>query len=312
MLRFDKLKIVSNVEYISAIDTNIFLTHSKGGAILYYKYHQDSPFSLTIQVDVNKNELVIEFTGKILMDDYPQLINSNNIRTCFENINRLGICQIDTDAVIRHGMVNKCDVTRNITSDKMKEIIKQMKSNISNYDKWNCDKYEGNGIVIYKSVKTARYKERLCIYDKGREMGKACNREFMNSISDEEKMASYFKNKIRFELNINTCKQIRELLEIPDNKLLTVLSAEANPLLRAYDEAIREDNTMVHCSSLKERMMVAFIRECGNDLERVEVEIRNTIPKTTSVKRTMQPFRELYAKMQQGELPPVDVRKLIA
>lgn len=312
MITFDKLKIVTDIDDIAEINTSAFVMHTKDGEILYYKYNQTSPYELLIIADYHKRELVVEFTGKILLDDYPQLINRNSIRECFDNINRLGIFRLDTDAIMEHGIVNKCDVTRDVHSGQMMDIIKQMKRNIVNYAKWNCDKYEENGIVIYKTVKTPRCKERLCIYDKSNEMGKACNREFMNSIADKEYMLGHFLDKIRFELNINTSRQIRELLEIPDNKLLTVLSTEANPILKVYDEAIKERNTTMHCSSLKERMMAALIRECNNDLERVEIEIRNTIPKSTSVRRKMEPFRELYAKMQQGECNPIDVRSLIA
>lgn len=312
MITFDKLKIVTDIDDIAEINTSAFVMHTKDGEILYYKYNQTSPYELLIIADYHKRELVIEFTGKILLDDYPQLINRNSIRECFDNINRLGICRLDTDAIMEHGIVNKCDVTRDVHSGQMMDIIKQMKRNIVNYAKWNCDKYEGNGIVIYKTVKTPRCKERLCIYDKSNEMGKACNREFMNSIADKEYMLGRFRDKIRFELNINTSRQIRELLEIPDNKLLTVLSAKTNPILTVFDEAIKNNVPIAHCSSFKERMMASLIRECGNDLEKVEVEVRNCSSECSSVKRRMDQIRAVYAKMQQGEFNPVDVRSLIA
>ena len=70
MLTFDKLKIVTNYEDISDINTSVFVTQTKDGEVLYYKYKQETPFSLLIQADFNKQELVLEFTGKILMDDY--------------------------------------------------------------------------------------------------------------------------------------------------------------------------------------------------------------------------------------------------
>ena len=84
MLTFDKLKIVTNYEDISDINLSVFVTQTKDGEVLYYKYKQETPFSLLIQADYNKQELVLEFTGKILMDDYPQLINRNNIVQCLE------------------------------------------------------------------------------------------------------------------------------------------------------------------------------------------------------------------------------------
>ena len=209
MITFDKLKIVTNIKDITDIDTTEFVTQTKDGEILYYKYKQDTPFCLMIQVDFSNQELVIEFTGKILKEDYPQLINRNNIVKCFETINGIGICKIDHDAILAHGEVYKCDVTKDISSTQMQGIISQMKQNLSNYNKWTCAKYQGNGLVIYNTVKTDRYKKRLSIYDKQKELNKAFNREFLNTITNRQELLDYFQDKIRFELNIDTKAQIR-------------------------------------------------------------------------------------------------------
>ena len=256
MITFDKLKIVTNIEDITNIDTTVFVTQTKDGEILYHKYRQESPFCLLIQADYNKQELVIEFTGKILKEDYPQLINRNNIVQCLEAINGMGICRIDTEAILAHGEVCKCDVTKDISSTQMQEIIAQMKQSLTNYDKWSCAKYQGNGLVIYKTVKTDRYKKRLSIYDKHKELTMACNREFLNTISNREELLAYFQDRIRFELNIDTKAQIRLLLGVMDNRLHSVLSSNANPILTVFDEAIRQNESTAYHSDLKEYMML--------------------------------------------------------
>ena len=312
MITFDKLKIVTNIEDITDIDTTVFVTQTKDGEILYYKYKQETPYCLLIQADYNKQELVLEFTGKILMDDYPQLINRNNIVQCLETINGMGICRIDTEAILAHGEICKCDVTKDISSTQMQEIISQMKQSLTNYDKWTCAKYQGNGLVIYNTVKTDKYKKRLSIYDKQKELNKACNREFLNTISNRQEIIAYFQDKIRFELNIDTKAQIRLLLGVMDNRLHSVLSSNANPILTVFDEAIRQNGTTTYHSCLKEYMMALLIRECHNDLEEVEAKIRAMTPKTVSIKNKMQPFRNLYAKMQKEVATSVDVRSLIA
>lgn len=312
MLTFDKLKIVTNYEDISDIDLSVFITQTKDGEVLYYKYKQETPFCLLIQADYNKQELVLEFTGKILMDDYPQLINRNNIVQCLETINRMGTCRIDTEAVLAHGEICKCDVTKDILSSQMPEIISQLKQNLTNYDKWTCAKYQGNGLVIYNTVKTEKYKKRLSIYDKEKELRKACNREFLNLVKDQQSMIDYFKGKIRFELNIDTKAQIRLLLGVMDNRLHSVLSSNANPILTVFDEAVRQNEVTAYHSDLKEYMMALLIRECHNDLEEVEAKVRAMSPKTTSIRRKMQPFRDLYTKMQKNVTTSVDVRSLLA
>ena len=312
MITFDKLKIVTNIEDITDIDTTVFVTQTKDGEILYYKYKQETPYCLLIQADYNKQELVLEFTGKILMDDYPQLINRNNIVQCLETINGMGICRIDTEAILAHGEICKCDVTKDIPSKQMPEIISQLKQNLTNYDKWTCAKYQGNGLVIYNTVKTDRYKKRLSIYDKQKELNKACNREFLNTISNKQQLLDYFRDKIRFELNIDTKAQIRLLLGVMDNRLHSVLSSNANPILTVFDEAIRQNENTAYHSDLKEYMMALLIRECHNDLEEVEAKIRAMTPKTVSIRKKMQPFRDLYTKMQNEVATSIDVRSLIA
>lgn len=44
-----------------------------------YSYTQQSPFMLYIAQDVEERETVIEFTGKILMDEYHRLISRETI-----------------------------------------------------------------------------------------------------------------------------------------------------------------------------------------------------------------------------------------
>ena len=219
---------------------------------------------------------------------------------------------LDTEAILANGEVYKCDVTKDISSTQMQEIITQMKQNLSNYDKWTCAKYQGNGLVIYNTVKTDRYKKRLSIYDKQKELNKACNREFLKTITNKKKLLDYFQDKIRFELNIDTKAQIRLLLGVKDNLLQTVLSSNANPILTVFDEAIRQNEVTVYHSNLKEYMMTLLIKDCHNDLEEVEAKVRALIPKTVSIKQKMQPFRDLYTKMQNEVAPPIDVRSLIA
>ena len=295
MLKFDKLKIVTDVNHISNIDTNIFLTQSKGDNVLYYKYHQTSPFSLIIQADVNKDELSIEFTGKILTDDYPNLINHTTIRKCFETINAMGICRLDVDDILECSEVVKCDVTHDVRLP-LQEVT-QIKQHLTNFDKWGSTKYERDGIVIANKAKTPKYKKRLSIYDKTKELDKATNKEFLRLLRDKQALLDKLKDKTRFELNIVTKEQIRNLLNIQDCKLSSVLYSDANPILTVFDEAINLNGTTTNHTNKKDYMMELVIRDCGFDLEKVEAKIRSLTPKTTSIKREMQPFRELYGRM---------------
>ena len=122
MIQFDKLKIVTNIRYISNINKELFIENKKGNEILYYKYKQKTPYNLIIIVNYFQNELVIEFTSKILKDKFIELINKDNIKECISNINQLNICQLDVDDIINNSEVVKCDITKDIIYDNINEI----------------------------------------------------------------------------------------------------------------------------------------------------------------------------------------------
>lgn len=69
-------------------------------------------------------------------------------------------------------------------------------------------------------------------------MNMADNREFLNVINNGKEMLESFRNVKRIELNINTMEQIRTLLEIKDNSLLSVLNSTANPILKILDKIL--------------------------------------------------------------------------
>ena len=110
MITFDKIKIITKIAYVTNINIDKFMIISKKGNILYYKYQQDKPYNLLVMINYQHNELILEFTGKILLDKYPSLINRANIKDCLSEINKLDICSLDTDAIIsvplKSGQIN--------------------------------------------------------------------------------------------------------------------------------------------------------------------------------------------------------------
>lgn len=309
MIKFDKIKIVTSTDYIINLNTERFITVTKYDEVLYYKYHQETPISLLIIVDFEHNELVIEFTGKILFDNYPNLICSETIVQCLQNINRLGICKLEVDAILKDAEVVKCDVTKDIKCD-FKSLISTIRQNITNYSKWNVKSY-GNGIVIENVVATPRYKKRLAIYDKGNELRKATNINFINSLKNSYEVIDYYKNKMRFELNINTKQQIRQFLNIPNNQLVNVLSSKANPILTVIDEAIKYESPLIKTLTVRDYERGLLLKDCDFDLVRVEAKLRSLSSKNTSIKRLMQPYKDLYKRINSINSPTFDVRSLV-
>lgn len=308
MIQFDRLKLICSLDVVENVNEQDFQTIAQDGCVTSYKYQQDQPFYLLIRKDFINNESVIEFTGKILMDRYPELINLNNIRYCIEQINRLGICEIETDRLLQTAKVAKCDVTKDVASTEIKEIISQTKQNLINYDKWEVEKYP-NGICLRNKVTTDRYKKRICIYDKAKELTQQTNSLFLQSLHQSQTLLNYFNDKVRFELNIGTMVQVRKLLEVEDNSLNKVLTSTANPILSVIDEALKKDTDSRHFADFKDYVYSLILADNHNDLAELEAKIRALTPKGTVIKRKMKPYRDYAA--QHTNTPALNIRDLL-
>ena len=310
MITFDRLKLICSLDVVENINERDFQAIVMDGDITSYKYQQDTPFYLLIRKDFIHNESVIEFTGKILLDRYPELINRDNIRYCIEQINRLGICEIDTERLLQTAKVAKCDVTKDVTSTEIKEIISQTKQNLTNYDKWEVEKYP-NGICLRNKVTTDRYKKRVCIYDKGKELKQQTNSSFLLSLHQSQRLLDYFQDKVRFELNIGTMVQVKRLLKIDDNSLIDVLNSAANPLLSVIDEALKTHTDSRQHTDFKDYVNSLILTDNHNDLAELEAKIRALTPKGTVIKRKMQPYRD-YFNRQTTTSNQIDIRRLVS
>lgn len=300
MNRFDKLKIITKLDYISNINQDFFIQHRRGETLLYYKYKQERPYNLIIIVDYQNNELSIEFTAKILKDNYPYLIGADNIEDCLIAINEMNICQLDIERVIRDAIVAKCDVTKDIEVEDKTSLFSYVRQNLTNYRKWIVRDYQ-DGITIENCVRTPRYKKRFILYDKARELRRAANNAFLSSLNNRQDVEQYFQNKLRVELNINTMLQIRELLEVEDNDLMTVLTSQTNPILSIVDEAIREHRQINHRLSLRDFERTLLLQSCNYDLLEVEAVVRGFCGRNTSITRAMQPYRDLLEAQTQTD-----------
>lgn len=309
MLKFDKLKLVTKIDYIRDIDYSKFILNSKEDSILYYKYQQERPFYLLVMVNYQHNELVLEFTENPL-DNYTNLIDIYTAKDCLSQINRLGICHLNVESIMTDSNVVKCDITKDIECGLMQDIITNVRQNLSNYMKWVTKPYRKEGITIENVVTTPRYKKRLIVYDKAKELQSANNRYFLNAVSNPNEILSYFNGKTRFELNINTMDQIRNLLNIPNNNLLAVLTSKANPILSVIDEAIKYNDCQHRTMTLRDYEHCLLLKECNYDMSAVEAKVRTLSAKTTSITRIMKTYKNLYKQM--NSIPNVNIRELVA
>lgn len=295
MLTLDKLKIVvPYADCIGEIDKTKFNTLSKDGVVTAYKYQQVSPYLLYIEQDLEDDELIIEFTGKILGPRYSELINKMNIRQCIENINALKLCTLDIDSILNDAKVVKADVTQDAEYPDISKLTRELQTCIRNNERYTAINKRGN-FIVEKNVKTKNRKVRLTIYDKAKEMALQENQQWMCSMSaaDRQCLCDYFKDKIRFELNLNSIKAIKDLLGIKDTLLSSVLNAEATPIIAFLDKILVDNSTKRVANSLQDAARLALLKENSYDMKAIENLARSYMSPKTKLSHALQPYREL-------------------
>lgn len=292
MLSFDKMKIVAPLRFVKSFDGNLLMENRLGGDIISRKFTQSKPYNLSIQMDYNHNELVIEFMGTILGDSYPLLINRGTFLDCLRRIESLGIISMDKEGVLTYGEVNKCDVTCDITYSDLDALIKFIKANLSSYDKWETTRYP-NGIKLQNKVSTEKLKKRIVIYDKDKEIQMARNNAFRSTLKNDESLLSYYKGKIRFERNLNTKAAIRKALNIQGNSIEEVLNSCATPIADILNEAVKPAESKGNTPSTpKDVVTFAVLNQYNFNLTQIEAAFRAVMSKNTRMSRIMKPYKE--------------------
>lgn len=295
MISFDKLKIISSIENVQIMDETLFTKRMQGGKLHDISVTLLHPYNLYIEVDYVEQELVLEFTGKVLGDDYPRLICLDTIKQCLDNINKLGYCLLDVKAILHDGDVCKADVTRDVKHPDCKALTNEIRANIQNFNKYLPRVIAGN-FTVDKNVKTSGYKKRLTLYDKSEELQLAKNKAFLDVLADRQKMLDYFDGRVRFEMNLNTKEQIRRNLHISDTSLLSVLRSDANPIQEYLLEILIPDQDEKNLSSFKEYQTYLILQDNGFDLANVQSKLRQLKP-NGGRKRDMAPFVALKQKL---------------
>ena len=299
MNKFDKLKIVvESADHISNLDMSKFKTIIEDGIVSAYQYQHTKHHSLYIEKDIAKDEVVIEFTGKILGAHYPELINKTNIRQCLENINALGICTLDIDDILTYGKVVKADVTIDAEYPDMPSLTTELQACVKNNKRYSTKNKKGN-FIIEKEVLTDNRKLRLTIYDKEKEMKRADNKRWLNLLGDAaaDYITNYFRGKIRFEMNLTSLKAIKDQLNIKDNSLSLVINSEYNPIMPFLDKVLIDNTEAYEAKSVRDLERLAFMEKYNYDMKMIESEVRRILElskKKTKACQQMEKYHLLY------------------
>lgn len=308
MLTFDKLKIVTNIDYIQIDDIDGFQQTIKNNTLTELKFNITSPYLLYIEIDYLEKELVIEFSGKILGSDYKKLISTETIRQCFENINSLGVCSLDVEEIMKDAVVVKCDVTQDVLCEDIPAVSAFIKGNVSSYNQFSVKCLRNGNLTIEKNVTTRQAKKRLTIYDKGKEMSKMENRRFLEKY---DVSAEDFRDVCRFEMNLNSIAQIKSSLGITDTRLMSVLTSTKNPILDFLDDVVADTDNVIPLTDKQSYLTALVLQDCNNDLAKVEAKMRQIYSQGTNISKIMKPYREALAKKSESKFTKSDLLQML-
>lgn len=174
------------------------------------------------EVYISQDKSIIKISAKILNEKYHELINKNNISRVIENINSIGIIEIDESEFLENSHILSVDITKDLlVPEDKKEIFNLVQ--ILTHDK----KYYSGEKTAYCSFnsKNKRRGERVIIYDKYKELLRKNNAELIQKINIER-----FKNILRVEAQLSRSTAIKKHLafcmtkdnKLPLNRLLDV------------------------------------------------------------------------------------------
>lgn len=290
--------ILTNTSYISNIRNEAFVW--KKGVLIYT---QEIPFHLAIKVKNRREELVIEFTGKLLGKRYAELISTQTIKQCFDNINALGICYLDYEKILNDSEVTSCDITTDVECTFIKEMNRFMRNNIRSFRLFNAKLHKNGNLEIAKVADTNEAWKKITVYNKEIEMKKSTNRSFREAydISPFD-----FKDKCRFEIRVNSEEQVRQTLRITNTTLNTVLSTKATPI-HDFVDGVLAPNAQTQVNTFRQYIHELVLKDCDYDLQKVEATLKDKYAPKTSMTKILKPYREALNRRNNPALEQNDV-----
>ena len=312
-MTFDRIKIKANckclLEQMSQFNHNY---NAKSGELTreYYSSKGDNrvPFNLYIATSKPRQTLTLEFSSKILGQDYPKLISKYNIRQCLENINNLGICKIDVDEILASGCITSADVAKDIRATITDETLDALSVHVRNYRRYKWDYYDKDGIVFMRDVNSAKCKESIRIYRKEKEITTSKNKDFLATLPNMWEVIKHFVGVTRFEVKLETVDKIRSYLGIKETYISEVLNTKANPILAMYDKVFSDTGNMseMNCINYDSFAMRAILEIYNGDLKTIEMILKPFFSSRSGLNKRMMKIAQTKDESSKGSESGID------
>lgn len=293
MITLDKIKLANSLDCMKKVDPANFYMKTKDDEVVSMKLTMKQPFALDIEINYEKEEVVIEFTGKVLGERYPELISLDTIQDCFERINALGYCYIDGEKMMKADVV-KCDVTKDVPIPDTSSLNRYIRGHIRNYQAYVCRLNRNGNLIVEKNVTCRASKRRVTLYDKGEEMKRSSEQNFVLRYGLENR----FDGICRIEMNLNSQQAIRDVLDVTGTSLSEVLRSTRNPIQDFLSDIIQDDTEPNVSDTWKTYWQILVLQDCAYDLAKVEAKLREY--KGGGIAKAITPFRELMESLPAG------------
>lgn len=262
-----KMIIPFNIQYNSK--------NMEQGRYFNSKHFSEIPYNLYIATNNYHKSLEIEFSSKILKERYPELISRDTIRQCLENINTLGICELDVDGILGHGWIIRADITKDVDMKLTDEILNALNQNVGNYRRFKWSHYERKGITFTKDVIYG--KEEMKVYNKYAEVI-SNSRKFLDTLSNRNDISNYFYGKTRFEVTLRGENEIKERLGV-GTRIKDFFNAVDTIWVRQFDKVFNVSATILDtttCNDWDEWSMAHILDFYKGDLKQIEQSLRSS------------------------------------
>ena len=271
------------------------------------------PYNLYIAISYPKQTLTIEFSSKVLKENYIKLISKETIKECLTNISKLNICDIDIDNILLNGVVTSLDVTYDTELILNDNILDALNSQVSNYRRFRWTHYENEGITFSKDVKSRNCAETITLYNKEKEICTTHNKDFLNSLSRLQSIIDYFRKKTRFEITLDTPRKIMDYLNVADTKITSVLNSNANPILMQFDKVFSNstaDILNINFDDYENWAMKIILERYNGDLKLLEQDVRSKFSSRSGASKRMRKFEDVYHAMTSASTSENAIEKI--
>ncbi len=310
ILQFDTVKFVSDSNNLLSYNDKLFrndidLETEKVKSIIYSSYRNGHmPFELYIYANNLNQKLTIEFSSKILLGNYPQLICHDNFVECLQNINNLGICKLDEEAIMKDCEFTKLHITKDIDMKLTDDKLNALNHLVGNYRRFKWTRYN-TGITFTSDVQSIYGREEIVLYDKETEISLNKNAAFLSMTGKRNEIKKHFVGKTRVEMRLEGKKKIKNELKILDTSWNSLKLVKNNPLLRQFNKVFTSETVVEYpaMNKINDFLMYNYVKSYNGDLKKIEQSIKDNIPYKSrgTLGKQMKKMAEIAKILKQNE-----------